>query len=211
MYRALEIYRRDGLIPVVAALADRIRSAIIRKQYGYPEGFLVGKDVVWMTGKCAFIGRNLRIGRRCRIETISIHNGQRFSPKLVIGSNVSMSDDVHIACINEISIGNNVLLASKIFITDHNHGEYGQDAHQEALLPPNERILSSASVRIGDDVWIGEMVTVLPGIQIGEGAIIGANSVVSRDIPKLCIAAGSPAKVIKRYSPESKKWERVYE
>ncbi|ULH15296.1 hypothetical protein MF271_15320 [Deinococcus sp. KNUC1210] len=211
MYKALEIYQRDGVLPLIAALSDRIHSAIIRRKFNYPDGFLIGRDTVWLTGKYAVIGKGLRIGRRCRIETISRHNGHSFNPKLIIGSNVSMSDDVHIACSTSVSIGDNVLLASKIFITDHNHGEYKKDTFGESLLPPNDRILISEPVYIDKNVWIGEMVTILPGVRIGEGSIIGSNSVVSKSIPRFCIAAGVPAKVIKRYSEETGIWERVYE
>ena len=58
-------------------------------------------------------------------------------------------------------------------------------------------------------MWIGEKVTVLPGITIGEKSIIGANSVVTKDIPPFCIAAGNPASIIKRYDFEKHEWVRV--
>ena len=107
-------------------------------------------------------------------------------------------------------IGNNVLLASKIYISDSIHGSYvGNESDSHPDIPPIERILTSKKVEIKDNVWIGEFVSVLPGVTIGKGAIIGANSVVSKDIPDYVIAAGIPAKPIKKYNFETKKWERV--
>ena len=64
-------------------------------------------------------------------------------------------------------------------------------------------------VVIGDNVWIGDNVTVLPNVHIGKGCVIGANSVVTKDIPDNCIAVGIPAKVIKKFDYKEKKWVRV--
>ena len=64
-------------------------------------------------------------------------------------------------------------------------------------------------MKIGKNVWLGEGVIVMPGVTIGDGCVIGAHSIVNKDIPAACIAVGSPAKVIKRYSFEKKIWEKV--
>ena len=76
------------------------------------------------------------------------------------------------------------------------------------LIPPVERMLSSEPIIIGDDVWIGEFVAILPGVTIGKGAVIGTLSVVTKDIPEYSIAVGSPAKAIKTYDFEKKEWVR---
>jgi len=118
------------------------------------------------------------------------------SPRLIIGSNVSINYNCHIACINHIKIGDNVLIASRVYISDHSHGKTD---FSDIYVPPSKReIVSKGPVIIEDDVWIGEAVSVLPGVTIGRGAIIGANSVVTKDIPAYCVAAGVPAKVIKQ-------------
>ncbi|MCR5188785.1 MAG: hypothetical protein K6C97_07595 [Treponema sp.] len=74
---------------------------------------------------------------------------------------------------------------------------------------PVNRKLSAKPVINHDDVWIGEMVSILPGVEIGKGAIIGANAVVTKSIPKYSIAVGNPAKVIKKYNFETKLWDIV--
>lgn len=209
MHRAIELFRRDGAAPVAEAVASRVRSRLLQRRYGYPEGFLIGPGTVWATGPHASIGRDVHVGRRCRIETIDLHNGHRFTPKLTIGDRVSINDDVHIGCASEVSIGHDVLLAGKIYISDHNHGSYNGEMQDGPASRPSDRLLGTAPVRIGDRVWIGELVSVLPGVTIGEGSIIGANSVVSRDIPAHTIAVGTPARPVKRFNSETATWERV--
>ena len=209
MYKAVRMFRRDGLLPVLSTLAVRIRSEALRRQHGYPSGFLVEQGTAWLTGPYASIGQGLRVGRRCRIETISNHNGIAYTPHLKIGNRVSMNDDVHIGCALSITIGDDVLLAGKIFISDHNHGDYSGTLQDSAQSLPSERALGLAPVVIGDRAWLGEMVSVLPGVTIGEGSIIGSNSVVSRDIPPMTIAVGSPARPVKYFDSVTATWKRI--
>lgn len=130
-----------------------------------------------------------------RIETFTSYGSQTFKPKLVIGDNVAFNNDCHIACINSVRIGNNVLGASRIYITDHYHGEIS--AHEMDVAPVKRNLHSKGPVIIGDNVWIGEGVVILPGVTIGENVIVGANSVVNRDVPANAVVAGAPAKVIR--------------
>jgi acetyltransferase-like isoleucine patch superfamily enzyme len=151
-------------------------------------------------------GKNLTTGYWCRIEAFSEKNNKT----LIFGDNVQLNDFVHITASKSVKIGNNVLLASKIYISDTIHGSYLGDINDSSPdTPPQERLLSFKDVVIKDNVWIGEFVSVLPGVTIGKGSIIGANSVVSKDIPDYVIAVGIPAKPIKKYNFELKKWEKI--
>lgn len=152
------------------------------------------------------IGKGFTTGVGLRLDCFPINK----QICLEIGKNVQINDYVHIGAINSIKIGNNVLIASKVFITDHNHGYYGfQDTHTNPLITPQHRELSSSKVIIEDDVWIGEFVSILPGVTISKGAVIGAMSLVNKDVPPFSIAVGVPAKVIKKYNFTTKLWEKV--
>jgi acetyltransferase-like isoleucine patch superfamily enzyme len=141
------------------------------------------------------LGDNFSALSCLRIETFNEYHGQSFTPQLVIGNNVSFNNDCHIGCIDRVEIGNNVLGASRIYISDHYHGNLSAD---DLAAVPNRRPLSSKGpVIIKDNVWIGEGVAILPNVTIGENAIIGANSVVNRDVPANAIVAGVPARVIR--------------
>jgi len=148
----------------------------------------------------------LTTGVGCRLEAFpSIFNLKT----LRFGDNVQINDYVHITAMSSVIIGNNVLMASKIYISDCSHGYY--DGKSNDSIPdthPIDREYKTAPVRIEDNVWIGESVSILPGVTVGENSIIGANSVVTKNIPANCIAVGNPARVIKKYNFETKIWEK---
>lgn len=147
-------------------------------------------------------------GYNCRIEMFD--TGKGGAKKLIIGENCKIGDNVHIASGELVSIGNNCLMASKVYISDVNHGDYNSDnEYSSPYIAPDNRKIYTNPVYIGDNVWIGENVCVLPGVKIGNGCVIGANSIVNRDIPQNCIVAGAPAKIIKKYNDETKKWDRI--
>lgn len=147
-------------------------------------------------GKYITIGNGFKAKKRLQLEAHDNHNGKSFSPEIIIGDDVSINYDVHIGCINKIVIEDGVLIASKVFITDHFHGKINEN---ELFQPPGKRILhSKGPVHIKKNAWIGEGVAILPGVEIGENTIVGANAVVTKSIPDNCVAAGNPAQIIKR-------------
>lgn len=151
------------------------------------------------------LGENLTTGVGCRLEAYPVEN----KVVLKFGKNVQINDYVHVSAMKNITIGNNVLMASKIFISDLNHGSYSGEEHDSPDTPPNERKLYAKPVIIEDNVWLGEFVSVLSGVTIGKGTIVGANSVVSKSLPPYVIAVGTPAKPVKKYNFETKCWEKV--
>lgn len=152
-------------------------------------------------------GKNFIAGKDLRLEAIVQHNMKAYTPKIVIKDNVIMNDFVHIGCTNYIEIGNNVLMASKIYISDHNHGYYSGSNQSNPLTEPSKRIVNNdKKVIIGNNVWIGENVSILPGVKIGDGSVIGANSVVTKNIPQFSIAVGNPAKIVKFFSFDRQEW-----
>lgn len=147
-------------------------------------------------------------GHHCRFDLLGAEGDN--SKKLVIGKNCKLGDNVHIVANKKVVIGDNCLMASKIFISDTSHGDYSlvsTDSSPE--IPPDDRPLYKKSVSIGNNVWIGENVCILLGVTIGDGCIIGANSVVIKDLPDDCIAVGSPAKAIKRFDFDQKSWVKL--
>lgn len=158
------------------------------------------------------IGEKFVAGRGLWLEAVTDYPvaGQVFAPKLIIGDRVSLGEYVHIGCNHRIVIGDDVLMGSKIYITDHNHGVYsGEDADSPFIPPGDRRLTEGESVEIGARCWIGEFVTILPGVTIGEGCIIGSHTTVTHDIPANSIAVGSPARVVKRWDENKGKWLRV--
>jgi len=129
--------------------------------------------------------------------------------KIEIGKNVMAYHNLHIGAIDSVIIGDRVLIASGVYITDHQHGSYSGNHQSSPLTPPIERPLVSSRVKIGDDVWIGERVSILPGVSIGKSVIIGAGAIVTKDLPDYVIAAGVPAKVIKKFDFDKGFWVSI--
>ena len=123
--------------------------------------------------------------------------------KLGQGVNIGMFS--RLACINEISLGNNVLTGPHIFICDYNHAY--EDINKPISLQGN--IGNDNKVIIDDDCWIGTNVVICGNVHIGKHTVIGANAFVNKDIPNYCVAVGNPAKVVKKYNFETGAWENV--
>lgn len=115
-------------------------------------------------------------------------------PEIRIGDGCLFRPDCHITACNSIVIGNRLLTGTNVLITDNSHGRVDAASMH---CPPQERpIVSKGAVNIGDNVWLGNSVCVMPGVTIGDGAVVGANSVVTHDVPAYTAVAGCPAHVI---------------
>ena len=144
------------------------------------------------------IGNNVSVAYKTWLAAVP-HTGAA-KCELIIGDGTSIGNFNHIYATKSIIIGKNVLTADKVYISDNLH------SYENVLLPiMKQPIKQIASVVIGDGCWLGENVCVI-GASVGKNSVIGANSVVTRDIPDFCIAVGSPAEVIKKYCFESEKW-----
>lgn len=138
------------------------------------------------------IGTGFTTGQYCRIEAANTTGSEK---SLVIGNNVQINDKCHIAALQLIDIGDNVLIASNVYITDHDHGD---TTRASLMQPPARRPLVCSPVKIEKNVWIGENVVILKGVLIGESAIVAAGAVVTKSIPAFAIVGGVPAKIIKQ-------------
>lgn len=154
------------------------------------QGFSLLKNPQYMV-----LDNHVTFGKNVVLEAIDKYGAQQFNPSLKIGSNSRIGDDSHITCLNEIVIGDSVQMGRKVFISDNAHG--ASDRKLLDVNPVLRPMYSKGPVVIGDNVWIGEMACIMPGVTIGNGAIIGAGSVVTKDVPSYCVVGGAPAKIIK--------------
>ena len=157
----------------------------------------LGRNTTYIGEKYISIGDNTSIGDNGRLTAYGYYEKtkQHFTPLLTIGNNCNIGEQSHITAINCIMIGNNVLTGPRVLITDNAHGD---SLFKLLDTAPTERFLySKGKVVIEDNVWIAEGAMIMPGVRIGKGSIIAANSVVTKDIPPYSVAAGTPAKIIK--------------
>jgi len=123
------------------------------------------------------------------------------TPKLVIGDGCEIGNFNHITCVNAVTLGEKVLTADRVHISDNGH------CYDDPSIPIlDQPVISKGSVEIGKGTWIGENVNVL-SCKIGRNCVVGANSVVTKDVPDFCIVAGVPGKVIRRFDTATNSWK----
>ncbi|MBB5436381.1 acetyltransferase-like isoleucine patch superfamily enzyme [Pedobacter sp. AK017] len=105
--------------------------------------------------------------------------------------------------IGPITIGNNVMFAQNIVASGLNHG------FEDADVSPSQQKVNCKLITIADDVWIGANSVITAGVTIGRHSVIGAGSIVTKDIPEFCVAVGNPARIIKKYNPVTKNWDKL--
>lgn len=147
--------------------------------------------------------KNITIGDYTTIQSNSIlgcwikYGNQEFpNASITIGNNCYIGEYNQITACNKITIGDGLLTGHYVLISDNNHGGLSED---ESLIVPHHRELKSkGEVVIGNNVWIGDKVSVLGGVHIGNNVIVAANAVVTKDVPDNCVVAGVPARIVKQ-------------
>ena len=152
---------------------------------------------LWGGGnKQIYIGNNTTIYSDCILGCWIKYAGREYHPQIVIGDNCNVGEHTHISSINKITIGNGLLTGRYVYIGDNSHGDLSLDGC--SITPINRELKSKGEIVIGDNVWIGDKVTILSGVHIGNNVIVAANSVLTKNFPSNCVVAGVPAKIIKQ-------------
>ena len=139
------------------------------------------------------------IGDYSTIEDFAtINNGVG---EVKIGSNTRIG--LGNVIIGPVYIGNNVILAQNVVLSGLNH------QYEEITIPISKQPISIADIIIEDDCWIGANAVITAGVTIGKHSVIAGGAVVTKNIPPYSVAVGNPARVIKQYNSDSKKWERI--
>ncbi len=146
-------------------------------------------DLLYNVNKIS-IGNYVEIRKGARLEVVGSKKEQ--TPMIEIGDGTSIHLYFHCGAASSVKIGKNVLIAGRVFITDHDH-EYGN-----LDLLYNESGLNTKPVIIEDEVWIGEGAVILKGVTVGKRSVIGANAVVTKNVPPYTVVGGVPARVIRK-------------
>tara|TARA_R110002072_G_scaffold47131_1_gene130184 strand:+ start:15606 stop:16187 length:582 start_codon:yes stop_codon:yes gene_type:complete len=178
---------------------SRIFFKLFFKRYGKNSSIIFPLNLQGM--KNISIGNNVYIAYKTYLSSMSLTGNKK--PILEIGDGTSIGNFNHIFATEKVVIGRKVLTADKVYISDNLH------SYENISIPIiDQKIKQISHVEIGDGSWIGENVCII-GVKIGKNCVIGANSVVTKNIPDYCVAAGSPAKIIKKFNSSINKWERI--
>ncbi len=152
-------------------------------------------------GKRIFIGSKVYVNLNAWLASVPLTGDTNC--KLIIGDGTYIGRFSHIYATSKIEIGKKVLMADKVYISDNLH------SYENINMPVIDQPVKQASpVLIADGAWLGENVCVI-GASVGKNSIVGANSVVTKDIPDHCVAIGSPAIIIKRYNFDNQQWQKT--
>lgn len=199
-------YAVSGMIGILRKIFWRTVSAFYALTLHAP-GLKVNSFLKVIGGRHISFGKNVFINGGIWIECVGRYGDKKFSPSIEIGEGTCCSERVHISAANHIVIGRGVLFGSNIYVSDNGHGAYRGTESSSPEVPPALRPLNvTGEVIIGNNVWIGDNCVLLAPVCVGDGSIIGANSVVKGDIPAGEIWAGAPARCIKYFDQESKQW-----
>jgi acetyltransferase-like isoleucine patch superfamily enzyme len=168
----------------------------------------LGKNTYFKKGisiskKYITCGVNIYVWNNCRMEAIVNHNGKKFNPNIILDDCVTIQQNLHLTCADEIYIGKNTAIAANVTITDINH------PYEDVLIPIEYQDIEVKKVSIAADCKIYNNVVILPGTIIGTHCTVGANSVVAGTYPDFCVIAGIPAIIIKQYNHDEKKWLKI--
>ena len=174
------------------------RIRCLKAKITYRGRVYIGKQCNILGGKKINLGSNVTI--RPYVDLWAGGNG------IAIGDGSEIGERCRISIVNKLDIGEKVLISPDVYITDCDH------AYENVDLPVIEQgvIKKDNRVSIGEHSYIGIHSVIVGNVSIGKHCVIGANSVVTKDIPDYCVAAGSPARIIKRYDFIEKEWVKVY-
>ena len=149
------------------------------------------------------LGNHVRICSGAWIFVVEEYAGERFDPEIVIDDNTYIGRHVTLSCANRISIGKDVTIGDNVYIADCGH------RYDDVRVNVTKQKLSKGRVVIGDRAWIGKNSVILTDVEIGENAIVGANSFVNRAVPPYTIVSGNPARPLKQYDFTKEAWVPV--
>lgn len=201
--KVIDKFRLYGIYGSLRLVRDLVLSRLF-----FPRALLIRFPWYVRGARNVYFGTGFTSGVGLRVDAFGSHGKQ-----VVFGDFVQVGDYVHIAAFDSVIIGDHVLMASKVYISDHDHGAY-REGCEDMTLPDqiqSQRALYVAPVKIGRNVWIGENVCILKGVEIGKNSIIGASSVVTKSVPEDSIVAGNPARIIRTFDYVSSSWVRYEE
>lgn len=183
------------IIRYVRDIKQKLKNDVFYGNFGHNSKIVKPMRIIGK--RFMFIGNNVHILNGARMEAITEYKNQKLYPKLVIGDGTSIEQSCHIIATDELEIGKNCMFSAFVYISDCNH-IYSPDKEL------NETNLEIKKTRIGDGVFIGIGARILPGVTLGNHCVVGANAVVTHDVPDRAVVAGVPAKIIKYLNEEKK-------
>lgn len=193
---------KDSIYNILKYFYFLLRWLILYRRFGsFDRTSYMAKPLRLINPRYIHIGKHVTILPNARIECIRRWNTSLCHGELVIGDGTSIEQNCHIIAGNKLEIGKDVTISAFVYIADcgHSIGDVTQSVMKQSL--------DIKQTKIGDGAFIGIGARIMPGVTIGEHAIIGANAVVTKDVPPYHMVGGVPARILKKYDFEKKEWD----
>lgn len=193
------------MIKYIKKIIQYIKWVRLKKKLGsYKSRIYWENNVTFKAPQCLHFGKDVGIGKYSYFLPITEYACIQYTPKITIGNRCHIGIRNSFACINSIEIGDDVLFAGYVHITDHSHG------YEDTSTPIyKQKLISKGGIKIEEQCWLGFGCEILSGVTIGKHSIIAARAVVTKNVPPYSIVAGNPARIIKQFNEKTKEWEKV--
>jgi acetyltransferase-like isoleucine patch superfamily enzyme len=150
-----------------------------------------------------FIGARTLIGRNAMLLALDRYAGETYEPAMRIGDDTRIGQNFLASCTGEFRIGSRVVISQNVHVGDTLH------RYDDPDTPVIDQPMTRGYVIVADDAFVGVNAVILPNVRVGRHAVIGAGAVVTTDVPDFCVAAGNPARILRRYDPARRAWIRA--
>lgn len=182
----------------------KVRNILFFHGYGsIGRGSYILKPMRVIGKKNIYIGDYCSILHQARMETVSGWEQSEFHGEIRIGNHTSIEQNCHIIAADKLIIGDDCVLSSQVYVADCGHS---CDIMEGSVM---SQPLFVKKTSIGDSCFIGTGAKIMPGVKLGSHVVVGANAVVTKDVPDYTMVAGVPAQPIKRYDTAEKQWKRI--
>jgi acetyltransferase-like isoleucine patch superfamily enzyme len=147
------------------------------------------------------LGSGSMIRAHAWLCAIKEHAGRQYTPSIEIGDNVYIGHYVCITCIDSVCIESDCVLSEGVYLADSAHG---YDPDKGPIM--QQALTSKGPVRVGRGSFLGFRSIIMPGVSLGKHCVVGAHTVVTRSFPDYSMVVGSPARIVKRFAPDSGRW-----
>lgn len=201
-YHASQVRTPSGPLDFIRALRARLMRP--KGLASLADSALLARPLRLVNAHCISIGERSIIGRNTLLQPITGYLEQTFTPTLIIGNDCYVGPDCQFHCVNRIEVAEGCVLSDQVYVSDVGHG---MDPRQDLIM--DQPVSSKGPVTLGAHSFVGFGAVLLSGVALGERAVVGARSVVTRSVPAFTMVAGNPARPIARFDPEAGEWLRL--
>lgn len=192
----------SGLFAAAWRIGSRIEGRLLRLR-ALGEYSVIRPPFTIAGARYIEIGARTLVGRNAMLLALDRYAGETYEPSMRIGDDTRIGQNFLASCTGEFRIGSRVVISQNVHVGDTLH------RYDDPDVPVIDQPMTRGYVIVADDAFIGVNAVILPNVRVGRHAVIGAGAVVTRDVPDFCVAAGNPARIIRRYDAARGGWVRV--